>query len=211
MCRYIAELVYTQEISHLSAYNTNFSVVVHIVFDDQRPPLLLLPPAEMDSTVEELVAFTLLTAGMVVLSVGVVLVCFFHRSKQVPSALMAVSDRTAVSPKEMECELICGEKDLTKTEVGTPCEGDPKVLFGCRSYSSPNSLVLLEVVSPLDLPLMPKKAQHLLPLLSTLPLSHVATMSPLSPMTSTPRLSPAGSDSYDDDDLPLFPQNENHF
>lgn len=167
----------------------------------------------MDSTVEEMVAFTLLTAGMVVLSVVVVLLCFFHRTKQVPSALMAVSDNTAASLKEMGCEPIRGENNLTKTEVGTPCEGDPKVLFGCHGYSSPSSLVLLEVASPLDLklPSMSRKALHLSPLLSTLPLSHVATMSPLSPMTSTPHLSPAGSESYDDDDLPLFPQNENHF
>ena len=181
------------------------------MFHDQRPTLLLLPLAEMDSTVDELVAFTLLTAGMIVLSVVVVLACFFYRTKQVPSALMAVPDSTAASPKEMECEPMCGEKDLPKTEVGTPCKGDPKVLFECRSCSSPSSLVLLEVVSPLDLSLMPRKAEHLLPLLSTLPLSHVATMSTLSPVTSTPHLSPAGSDSYDDDDLPLFPQNENHF
>ena len=167
----------------------------------------------MDSTVEELVITIVFIAGMASLSLMAVMVCFFHRAKQVPSATMATSCNTA-SSNEAGSEPH-GKEELIKTEAGIPHNGDPQVNipFKCRSSSSQSSLVLV-TVSPLDLtPLMPKQPPHLSRLSSTPP-SHVATMSlclsPLSPITSIPRLSPAGSDSYDDE-LLLLPLEEKHF
>ena len=168
----------------------------------------------MDSTVEELISVTVLAAGMALLSILAVLVCFFRKANQVPSAMMATSVNKA-SSKGVGSEP-CSKEDLTRTEEGMPCEADDKVLIGsCRSYSPPGSLVLVGVVSPLELtPLKLKQTVCLSPLSSTLPPSHVATMSlslsPLSTITSTTHMSPTGCDSYDDD-LPLFPQEEMHF
>ena len=142
----------------------------------------------------------------------------FLRSAQFVPVLepIDVLNRLAKCRLPLYSDFVQSKEDLTRTEEGIPCEADDKVLIGsCRSYSPPGSLVLVGVVSPLELtPLKLKQTVCLSPLSSTLPPSHVATMSlslsPLSTITSTTHMSPTGCDSYDDD-LPLFPQEEMHF
>ena len=176
----------------------------------------------MDSKVEEFATITAFIAGTALLSFIGALVCFYHRSKQVPSASMAVSSTTA-SSKEVGSEQ-CDEKDLVRVEVGTPGGTDTKVPQNDWRHSPPRSLALVEVVSPMALPSSPpEQSPRLSPLslLASTPtylsrLSQMATrslsLSPLSPITTPPHLSPAGtgSDSYEDEQL-LVPATEDHF
>lgn len=170
---------------------------------------------------EELVAIAAFIAGMALFSFIGALVCFYHRARQVPSASMAVSGNTA-SSKEAGSEQ-CGD-DLVRVELGAPDGGDTKVPLGGWSHSPPRSLLLLEAVSPMALSSSPSKQPPRLSPLSLLAstptylsrLSRVTAMSlslsPLSPITTPPRLSPAGTgnDSYEDEQL-LVPTDENHF
>ena len=177
----------------------------------------------MDSKVaEELVTIVVFVAGMAILSFIGALVCFFRRAKQVPAASMAVPCNTA-SSKEVGAEQFGGE-ELVRVKVVTPDSGDAKALLKDLSYSPPRSLVLVEAVSPVVVSSSPsRQSPRLSPLshLASTPtylsrLSRMATLSlslsPLSPITSPPRLSPAGTgnDSYKDEQL-LIPTDENHF